>query len=295
MGNQSKSHNIKARKRLAALYEKGIEVRFTEDGPKRGPFEEPLAPDDESTVAVWMSPPSPLHREMAMRDASAARSRAVLAAKSNPDSDEAVVTKAFLKSLSLDSLVDFVLTIDESERQEEAQREVLAEEEWKDFTELQDSMRQWDEAGNPRTDEWMPLVERDLEFGRQVREVANRIRGDALASLKQQARGDLEQMAFDKRVDMVGTQAFVALYEDHMLFYSCRDVENHSEMFFEDVDDMKSMPEEVTKELAETITDFIEDPREAKNSQGAASGSQSSDLPAEPETSEPSTPEAVTT
>ena len=45
MGNTSKQRNIAARKRLSALYERGVELRFSADGAAKGPFDEPADED----------------------------------------------------------------------------------------------------------------------------------------------------------------------------------------------------------------------------------------------------------
>lgn len=294
MGNKSKQHprNIKARKRLQALYARGTVVRFNADGWEKGPFEEPLGPDDEDTVEIYVCAPSPLQREQALREAQAARARASLAAKDeNSDTNEAVMARGWVANLSLDGVIDNALELDEGERRASAEREVLSREEWEDFDALMDAMRQWDEAGNPRTEEWQPLIERDLEFGRQLREEANRRRADDRESMKMLPRKQLEERVFTKRIELAGTQAFMAKYEEQMLLYACRDPEDHDELFFFDGEELLSQDDLVQEALTTVLAEFIKDPREAKNSQRAESGSEQSEPPVEPEISEASIPE----
>jgi hypothetical protein len=292
MGNTSKQRNIAARKRLAALYERGVELRFTADGVAKGPFDEPL--DEDKGVAIWIAPPSPLQRQQALNEASASRARATLRARREDDSAEALAANAFLASMGHATLVDYVLTIGESDRRTQAQREVLALEEWEDFTALRDAMRQWDDAGNPDDDEWRPLVDRDREFGRQVNAAADRLREAARETLDSLPRAELERRAFDKRIDLVSSQAFMSTFEEWMMYYSCRDDRDHSELFFDSPEDLADSDQQIQDNVADAVAEFIQDPAEAKNSQGAASGSEPSELPEEPETSEASTPEEPT-
>lgn len=300
----SKVTHIKPRRRLAELYAKGTEVRFSEAGIVNSPTlgeepegweapENPIRPSEDDIV-VWVQPPNPLQREQALREASAKRARAVVRAKKDPDSDYALDSRAFAAELETDELIEFVLDLDEAERQQEAQRDVLGEEEWEDFTELQDAMRQYYDQGEPEGEEWEALLRRDIEFGRQVAQRARDLEEQSRESFKYVPRDDLEERAFDKRVEMSANQDFMAEYERWMLFYACRDPENKQVQFFESVEELRSMPEEVQVALGNALAEFINDERTAKNSQRAAAGSTQSTLPSEPETSESSTPAEAT-
>lgn len=291
MGNASKLTSIQKRKRLEALYARGTYVRFGPDGVRK--------PDEESTeddVAVWVSPPSPLQREMAIREASAARNRATLEARRESNSDAAVNAQSFITAMSDDDLREYVLDLDEADRMSRARREVLLKKEWEDFNALRDAMRQFEEAGSPDDDpEWEPLLERDREFGNQVSDEYDRLRQGDEEGLRLIPRAEQEKRAFDKRVEQGASVVFMKHYEDNMLFYACRDDEDHTVLFFENIAEMRSMPLEVQEALSNTLADFIGDAGEAKNSQAAGSGSASSEPANEPETSEASTPEESTT
>jgi hypothetical protein len=301
---ESQKKNISKRRRLSELYAKGAEARFNKGGaasfnpddtdeegnPKRVAGDEDFVPTDDDLI-IWVQPPSPLQREQALRESQAARSRALLSARKDDDSAEAVNTKLFVADMGFETLVDYVLTTEERDRQEQAQRDVLAEEEWEDFSALQDSMRQWDEAGNPRTEEWEPLLERDAEFGRQVTAQMKYLRDTDREALKLIGRDELERRAFEKRIELAGSQAFIQEYERQMVFFASRDDEDHSLLFFEDVADLRSQDEVVQALLSDTLAVFIEDPAEAKNSPRAAAGLEQSELPDEQEISEASTPE----
>lgn len=287
MGNTSKRTSIQKRKRLQALFERGGYVRFNDTGVVDKDAEE--GPDD---IKVWVGPPSPLQREMAIREAQAARSRAMLEARGDSNSSQYLNARAFLASLDQEQLADYVLDLDDADRMGRARREVLMEKEWEDFNALRDAMRQFEEAGSPQDDpEWEHLINRDRLFGDQVQEVFERLRDGDRESLMLQPRVELEKKALEKRVDQAGGTVFMKTYEDWMLYYACRDDEDHSQQFFEDLSDLKSMPDEVQDVLAHRLADFINEAAEAKNSPRAASGSASSVPSDAPETSEPSGPQ----
>lgn len=280
---------IDKRKRLEALFEIGDYVRFNR-GPDGHPVINPDPPADDD-MRIWVGPPSPLQREMAVRNAQASRARAMLDARDKEDSQDWLAVNGFIRGLSQEALLNYVLDLDESERVQEARRDVLREDEWDDFNALRDAMRQFEEAGSPLDDpEWKALLDRDVEFGRQVSERADELRIAAYEGYSLMPRVEVEKKAIDKRIDQAGSAAFMGTYEQNMLYYACRDDEDHGVLFFETIDEMKSIPEVIQDALADRLALFITEAAEAKNSQGAVSGSASSAPSAEPETSEASTP-----
>ena len=290
MATRSKLTRIEKRKKLEALFDKGAYVWFTGDEGSVIIHTEDEATDED--MAIWVRPCSPLQREMVVRESQAARARAVVAAR-DERSIEWVTVRGYIAGLSFDALVDYVLELDDSDRLSEARRDVLKEKEWEDFNQLRDAMRQYEDAGSPVDDpEWQPLLDRDTAFGSQVNARADELRESAYEAHKLMPRARLEERAIDKRIDQAGTGQFVDSYEIWTLFYSCRDDEDHLSLFFDDIAEMRSQPEELLQALRDKLASFITEAGEAKNSQGVASGSASSEPPAAPETSESSTPEA---
>lgn len=282
----AKVTNIAKRRKLSELFERGTEVRFNADGVNTG---EPT-PDD---ITVFVRPPNPFERDMALREAAACRARAVLAARRRPDEDaDSITSIAAISNLSTDDLIDYLITQKEGDTLAEGQRRVLAEEEWKDFDQLRDSVRQWSEAGYPEDDHWLPIIERDNEFGRQVRAAADAVRDAAREAYRLVSREKLEEQAFEKRIDVLGNQAFMKAYQENMLFYACKD-EDKKTQFFETVQEILEAPEEVQEALANTLSSFLNSPGDAKNSQRAAPSSDSAEPSANQEISEPSGQETV--
>lgn len=269
--------NIKARRALSDLYKQGVEVRFSVDPEtgkptgKIGPFvntsgeHKPPAPNE---ISCYVRPPSPLQRDMAMRDGQARRARALINAKRKEDSEEHLTIMAFLADMSDDTLLDYVLINDSQERQQDAMRDVLSREEWKDITDMQDAMRQFDdmpEEERAENEEWVALMEQDQKFGDDVAERLKELADAQRDALRMQSRESLEKRALDKRSEMIGSQAFINEYELQMLFYSVRDPENHSQLFFESAREFAEQHEDFRAVIEEALHPFINEGVEAKN------------------------------
>jgi len=309
--------NIPMRERLSALYRKGEELRFNAHGVvNRSKAEleernealkaalrdnEPEPEDDPDAVwptdqddVIFITPPSPLQREMALREASAARSRFILNAKRDEESSDALSTRASVIEMEDEELIEFVLNMDEADRREEAERSVRAEEEWKEFSDLQDSMRRWAESEDPDAEEWKPLLKRDLEYGQQVEAEFKRLTEASRESLKLVAREELEERGTKKIIEMGGNVEFMSEYQLWMMHFACRDSRNNDELAFEHPNDISSLPEIASEAIADVYREFIESEKAAKNSPRAEAGSLPSVPPNAQETSESSTPEEQT-
>lgn len=256
MANKN-GRNIAKRKALRALYEKGKEVRFGPTGLNTG---DP-APDD---IVIMVVPPNPAQRDEAIREAQAARAVALLKAK-DPETAEHKTATVFVADMSIDELVEYVLALDEPKRQQEAQRRVLAKDEWKDFDELRDAMRRWEEADFPETEEWAPLAKRDKDFGKQVNDEMRELYDSEFEATKMQPRPELERKAFERRVEVIGTGAFMKVFEEMMLYFACREEEDHDELFFETSAEIRTYPEHVEAALTDAFHSFINDLDDAKN------------------------------
>lgn len=294
------ANNIAARAKLSKLFERGEELRFGPDGARRGEWNEETQrrdpfpdPPGEDEVAVWIAPPNPMQRDMALRAAQASRARATLRVKrEDEESVEYLTALSFLAEMSQEVLVDYVLMTKDDERRKDAERDVLAQKEWEDITALQDSWRHYAEEPpeNPDSDpEYQALLARDIEFGRQVKERQDQIREGDRQSLSMLSRESLEKRALDHRAELIATQSFMKEYERQMAFYSVREVASKDVLFFESVRQFETYPKEVAQAIGDVLADWI-DGTTAKNSPRAASGSNSSGPPVAPETSEASTP-----
>lgn len=300
--------NISKRRRLKDLYVIGYSVHFSGDastaaifddkGTQLGPTYRKLVgtptPEEldetyeitENDEVVFVQAPSPLQREQALREAGAMRARIVLQAKDDADNDiYGLQARAFLAEMDDPTLIEYVLNVSEGDRYRQAQREVLGRKEWKDFDNLRDMMRQWEEAGSPTTDEWQPLLDRDLKFGQDVSDKAAELREGIAEGYRMQPRAELERKALDRRLEIVGNQEFMIEYEKQMLYFSCRDPKERSELYFEDTQDLLSYDEFVQSVLTHATGLLLQTPEEVRGLSRAAHGSESAVPPASPETS----------
>jgi hypothetical protein len=303
----TRSTNIRQRRRLSELFRTGVEIRFiaTDSGPQGriGPFVDPDSgrkiPAGDGDVCMFIRPPDPVQRDMALREANAKRARALVKAKRDEDSEEYLTAMAFIVDMESETLIDYVLMGDAGTRRGDAEREVLALEEWKDMTAYQDSMRQFGEMDPhelENNEEFEAIMELDAKFGSQVAqreaELADAQREVLRMELHAAGRESLERKAMERRAELIGNQAYIHEYERQMRFYAVRDADNIDLLFFERVEELASQPDEVQELIMEALVPFITEGDEAKNSRRVASGSDSSELPEPQETSEVSTPEA---
>jgi hypothetical protein len=257
---------------------------------------------------MFVRPADPVQRDMAVRSAQAKRAAALVRAKRNKESEEHLTIMAYLADMDAETLIDYVVIAETGQRIAEAEREVLARDEWKDITAYQDGLGKFDElraAGKGDTfqgdnadpelaEEYQTLMDLDEKYRDQINAREKELNGAQREALRFLDREKVEQKALEKRAEMVGSQAFMAEYEKQMLYYAVRDAERIDQLFFETPEEMASQPELVRETINEALLPFISEAAEAKNSSGAADSSLSSDPPSKPETTESSTPEEPT-
>jgi hypothetical protein len=259
-GGKSRILRIEKRKRLEKLFERGRYVCFNADGSVAD------SDDGQWVERIYVASPNPFQRDQAMREGQAARARITLDARENSGSTDWVTIRSFISGLTHSDLVEFILNSKAVERLNDARREVLQEDEWDDFNQLRDSMRQYEEEGSPTSDpKWDSLLERDMTFATQVTDRADVFRDTESESLTMLPREALEKQAVEIRIENAGSLAFVAEYENWMMLYSVRDDNNHDELMFDELLEFKSMPRVFQGAVADTLAGFIDESSEAKN------------------------------
>jgi len=258
--SRERATRIERRKKLSQLFERGRYIHFSEDG-KVVPAEE-----GQWSERVWIASPNPLQRDSAMREGAAARARVELDSRDATDSPEWLAVRAFVSALDKVNLIEFLLNSKAGDRLNEARRDVLREDEWDNFNQLRDAMRQFEESGAERDDpEWASLIERDIEFARQVTDRADQIRVTAQEAYELMPSAELEKEAIALRVDNAGASAFVVAYENWMMYYSVREPEDHDTLMFDEVTEFQSMPRVFQNAVANVLSEFIDESSEAKN------------------------------
>lgn len=285
--------NIKARRKLADLYRRGVAVRFGPSGPAIGPFTDPAektCPAD--TIEVFVAVPSPLQREQAVRDARAHSLGIKKAARDGKVASlEGVVIADLLEGMSVQALIEYLIMMGQADVRREAERSVVALEEWADMIALQDLMRRYDEGElEPEGPAYDALMERDREYGEAVHNRVVELTDASREALELLPREELERRVTDQQLELISSEAFVNEYTRQMLFYSVREADDHDQLFFDSVTEYANSSDEVQNAVDEALGRFIGEESEAKNLPGAEDGSQPSTPPSKPETSESSTP-----
>lgn len=309
--------NIKSRRALSDLFKKGTEIRFgpnpetgeaeglvgpteNDKGDRREEFVDEQGqrvPPRDDQIVMFVMPADPVQREMAMREANAKRALSIVRAKREKGSEEHLTIMAFLADMSDETLVDYVLLGDTGMRQAQAEREVLATDEWKEIDAYQDAMRRFDEMDQEEIaqhqEEFDAMLDLDQKYVDQInaRELELReAQRDVLRMTVANSRERVEQMALDKRAELGATQAFMMEYERQMMYYSVREFDDNSEQFFADPKELARQPDLVRDTITRALLPYISDAGEAKNSSRAPAGSVPSVQPTKPATSESSTP-----
>lgn len=293
---------IEQRRALEDLYMKGVEVRFGKDPEsdepwqKIGPFEgedgERTRPG-EGVTCLWVQPPNPVQREECMRNANAKRARALVRTQREKDSEEYLTSLAYLVDMSVETLIDYVIAAKIGERTADAERFVISQEEWKDMTSYQDAARQFAQMTPEELEadpDWEAFSEMEERYSQQIAKRTLEMEDAERDALTKLPRDLVEEQALKKRAEFVGSQAYLGEYQRWMNHYSVREYDNKDLTFYAHVEEWSSAPEPVKEICAEALEPFISDGSEAKNSSRAEAGSDSSEPPVTPETSESSTP-----
>lgn len=270
---------LKKRRRLSELYVRGVALRFGPDGPTfgnstKGEFVDedgnPLeCPEDQ--VEVWITPPNPLQREEALREAQAKRSLALIRIRDKEgDSADYLTAQAYVSQMDLPTLIDYVLLSDQETRTNEARRDVLSQEEWSDVEALQDALRQFEELEekgelDTESEDYKALMRRDAAFAAQLSQREKELSEAAREALGMLGRDRLETRALEKRSDLVASQTFMREYEKQMSWYAVRESDDHEALFFETAEDLASEDERVQRGINDALARFINDGTEAKN------------------------------
>lgn len=259
----AKDLKISKRRRLTDLYVRGIE-HVIDDG-NGGP------------VAVWIQKLVPYEVKQAAEKANAVRAR-IVALKFADDQQEARLS--LLSRMESDGMISDrqeMIEFLEAEKLLEMHRsheaELAEEDEWAKngyFDGLYDS---WVEGGmreryalDPETDEEARAVFEALE--RFDNEVERRMVGERKSIAREYAgKSDkaLRELVLDRVIDMEADMEWSQEYQFWELFFSVRDAEDHRDRYFRDIEEVKTLPEEVYKSLVLAINELHVDQIEGKD------------------------------
>lgn len=275
-------------KRLPDLYVVGTELVLKDD------------------VVLWIQVPNPFQVDEARHDAQVARSRLVMALKSEHASDERIKVEASLHSDGHDAAVERLVDAKVGEKILAVIENIKDDPAWKERLEIQE--RSEDIRATPVDQAELALLQQiEQEYVAEV-------------MLRQSAERDYYTQHYNGFDDKALTDAYIEWYVERrgstvaMAEYAlteawygsrvCEGVltdglwdhsacEHHQELAFETKAEVRALPEDLQQLIADALRGLNMTVREAKNSVRQESSSASSPLPSEPEASTPSTPAEI--
>lgn len=272
------------RRRLSDLYVVGRPVEVGKDTPE--------------PVEIWLQKINPVQNDEALRRANAARTKAKTFGK-DKDSDEYLDALASVEDFaSREILVELAIAEELRQRRSRIEAEVAAEDEWATDEYLQGIVDAWE-----GTDGVIGLKERWAEdhddpeaarvkgeidrFDEKVKELVEAEH----ESLKRDFDATPDDVILDRAVQRVleqrATSAFIFEYENWQLYFAIRDPENHKDLYFETVEEVKALEEQTKEEILAHYRELAVEVTEGKDSPGTPGSSPSLDQP-EPAATEPS-------
>lgn len=247
--------DLSRRRRLADLYVRGKVVELTDDN------------DEELGVSVWVHKISPLENKRAMDQANTIRAK-MAAARFADDEDEfrlALAGSAEMAGLfdSRPDMIDYIKSEEISRARQTIEAELGDDEEWSKNGYLEGLRESWygEEIGKGLREQFAlnpDHAEASAVYKELVRFIDSR---DALLEReKKRIRRDedrttdkeLRHMVVDALIQAEAENTWYSEFRKRQLFYSIREVTDHQERYFKDVEELEELNEiVVTKLLAE--------------------------------------------
>jgi hypothetical protein len=275
-------------KRLPDLYVVGKELVFKED------------------VVMWLQALNPFQMDEARHDAQVARSRIVMALKSEHGSDERSKVTASLFEDGRDAAVLRLVEAKVGEKILEVVAAIQNDPDWKERLEIQE--RADDIRATPKDEAEIKLLEQ-IE-GEYVNEVVSRQETERDYYMQHYAAMDeaaLTEAYIDWYVERRGSTVAMAEYTLTEAWYGSRvcdgklteagwdhsGCDHHQMLAFDSKAGGAELPEDIQQMIADGLRELNMTVREAKNSLRQGSSSESSPLPSAPAASTPSTQDAT--
>lgn len=275
-------------KRLPDLYVVGKELVFKDD------------------VVMWLQALNPFQMDEARHDAQVARSRIVMALKSEHGSDERSKVTASLFEDGREAAVQRLVEAKVGEKILEVVAAIQNDPDWKERLEIQE--RGEDIRATPKDEAEIKLLEQ-IE-GEYVNEVVSRQETERDYYLQHYGAMDeaaLTEAYIDWYVERRGSTVAMAEYALTEAWYGSRvcdgkltedgwdhsGCDHHQMLAFDSKAEVRELPEGIQQMIADGLRELNMTVREAKNSPRQGSSSESSPLPSAPAASTPSTQDAT--
>lgn len=256
-------------------------------------------------TVLWMQVLNPFEVDEARSDAQVARSRLVMALKSEHGSDERAKVEATFYTDGHDAAITRLAEARGQNKLVEIVSALRDDPEWSERLEIAD--RSEAIRARPIEDPERKLLEQiNVEYLTEVVRRQNEEKDFQLSRFTDMSDAELIEEYIDNYIERRGGDVALAEYSLTEVWYAARvcegvqlddgswnhdACESHAVQVYETKADLRSQPEDLQDLLRETMHALAMTVREAKNSARQESSSVSSPLPSEPEESTPSTPE----
>lgn len=254
-------------------------------------------------TVLWMQALNPLQKDEAQQDAQAARSRLVMALKSDHGSDERTKVEAAFLEDGREAAIERLVGAKAYEHLMKAVNEIQDDPDWKERLEI--LKRQDELMARPPEDAERKLVEQiNAEYLAEIQRRQDDERSFLMGTYKTKPDEELVDEYIELYIDRRGSEVARHEYDLTEIWFAARvcdatekapgewdhaNCEGHTLQAFEAKVEVRSLPEDLQTEMSAVMAGINMSVREAKNSARQGSSSGSSPLPSEVEESTPST------
>lgn len=239
----------------------------------------------ESVVQVYVRKPGSVQQDDAMNKARAAQARKRLAFKKK-DSEDYLNLIDTVSELTVDELSEMIVRLS-ANFGEQAHNDVLFSkehgsdwgEEGVEFTSLRDALEDRlveildindglgdeDKIVANLDDEVIRIRARLDKFAIEVQDRKAQLERREVIKLKKKKEEELREKLVD---EMVATEANITWYQEYLLwmhYYACRDVTNPTLSYFDNITEMRDLPQYVYRQLSSAYDNMTLDGGELKN------------------------------
>lgn len=276
-------------RRLGSLYATGKELEL-KDG-----------------IVLWMQVVNSFEYDECRNAAQVAKARVTLALREE-GSDELMKMRAAIKEDETD-LVQILADSAQGEWMVEATQEIVDDPEWSERISILERADE-PEATAQSKEERELLAKINTEYFAEINERMEAARNAEVRRLDRLSDEDLEEEYLDLWIERRGGEAAMANYRMYECYFAARACEgvktvdedgketwdhsacsNHRERAFEEITEVRELPDELQELLVQAMAELNMSEREAKDSGSATSSSDSSPAPNEQEDSGASAPE----
>jgi len=230
------------------------------------------ATDELQEVPVWMRRPNPIDQQEAQRSGRAVRARTKLRMS---EGDERLALEQEIDGLKKGEVCDQLISFSKAEFDAQAQNDVLYDEKvGDDWSETGDNdlhdvteayQARWVEIvemNEERESEEQELVqpENDVElqrlqavideFEKQIQERSIELVDAEKAGLMRFKRSGLNKKLIERNIEVEADLEFYQEYQLQMLFYACREPDDHSQPYFKSPREILEYPQLVRTQLS---------------------------------------------